>query len=125
MISLVNELNDRTIRLSTTVSGITVEVWLNHTDDFRDGYATLKRLANRIPVEEARYFIQKVWITEGDAKVLPDFIIESSHRIAISLLDVWPGTKQASDISSETELSGTGVSYILSGRRGSVSEWFY
>jgi hypothetical protein len=126
VVFLVEESTRRKIKIATTVSGINIEVWLDGLNDFRDGYATLKQLASWVPVEEARYFIQKIWLSsDQEPRLLPDFITESSHRIAISLLDSWPKVKQISEVSSETGLSGTGVQYILSGRRGSSSNWFY
>lgn len=117
--------DNRKIRLSTTVSGITIEVFIENPDDFSQGYAVLKDLSQRIPVEEARYFTRNLWETDGEKKWLSDAVSETSHRIALSLLDTWPEPKGMSEIASDTNLSTGGVHHILHGRRGKASDWFY
>ena len=75
-------------------------------------------------VEQAKNKVAMYWIQDGDTKRISDFISQRSHRIALSLLDVYPEGKIQSQIVKETNISQPTIHIQLSGKVKSVADYF-
>jgi hypothetical protein len=95
------------VRLSKIVNGITIEVWFNREEELKDALALLNRLCDKTEFETIRTLA-----TEG------------VHKVALSLLEVWPNCKRPIAIQGETGLSSGSVSNILTGQQGGSGRWF-
>ncbi len=115
---------DLKIRLSKTMNDIQIEVWLSSEDEFREGYALLRRLCERAEFEELRLDLSRFIVRDDKERRIAEQVTEGPHKVALSLLDNWPDSKRVTDISTETGLSTGSVSNILAGRQGGVGSWF-
>lgn len=112
------------IRLSRMVDDTRVEVWLDGEDDVREGYASLKRLCWRIKMESCRERIEGFWIRDDSRGQLDESVVDSVHRVALSLFENWPSSSRVRDIKSDTGLSQSYISGILAGTEGNAASWF-
>ncbi len=106
------------------MNNIQIEVWLSSEDEFREGYALLRRLCERAEFEELRLDLGQFRVRDDEGHRIAEQVTEGTHRVALSLLDSWPDSKRVTDIQVETGLSQGHVSNILEGRRGDVGHWF-
>jgi hypothetical protein len=121
---LSSDQTDLKLRLSRTLNNIQIEVWLRSEDEFREGYALLRRLCERAEFEELRLDLDRFRVRDDEGHRIAEQVTEGTHRVALSLLDSWPDSKRVTDISTETGLTPGSVSNILAGRQGGVGSWF-
>ena len=106
------------------MNDIQIEVWISSEDEFREGYALLRRLCERAEFEELRLDLSRFRVGDDEGHRIAEQVTEGTHRVALPLLDSWPDSKRVADIRTETGLSQGSVSNILSGRQGGAGSWF-
>ena len=121
---LSNDQTDLKIRLSKATNDIQIEVWLSSEDEFREGYALLRRLCERAEFEELKLDLSRFVVKDDEGCRIAEQVTESTHRVALSLFNNWPDSKRATDIGAETGLSSGSISSILVGRQGGAGIWF-
>lgn len=121
---LSSKQTDLKIRLSRTTNDFQIEVWLSSEDEFREGYALLRRLCEKAEFEELRLDLSRFRVRDDEGHRIAEQVTEGAHRVALSLHNNWPDSKRVTDISTETGLSTGSVSNILGGHQGGVGSWF-
>lgn len=95
---------------------------------FDDAYCFIEKLYDRAQKLDDKNLALKstnpFWIQTEDRRIISDLVSQSSHRVAISLLDAYPSSKTTSEIVLETGLTKTSVRHIAYGRKASVVDYF-
>ena len=123
------------VEIEKTENGTLIRVTDVNQTNFENAYRLATNLLNRASkldsellqievVEKARSRTAMYWIPKGDTKRISDFVTQRSHRIALSLLEVYPKGKLQSEIVKETGIYQATAPTQLSGKIHSVASFF-
>lgn len=124
MIWKMSEKSENRVCITKEINGTKIEVWFSDEGDIRDSVILLEKISRRLPVEQTRYYADALWETISGNLRINGRVVDKGQRIALSLLHAYPSPKNNSEIMEECSLSKDEAYDNLSGRRGSMGDWF-
>lgn len=104
---------------------IELRVLFDNEEEFDEAIESLKRLASKYRLHSVKDSLVRFWDESGETKTLSSRIQNTTHRLAICLLDTYPDSKSTSTIAQEVILSEGATSNNLTGRRGNAGHLFH
>lgn len=120
----MNDITKKTIRLRRTIDKTDVEIEFSDPDELTDAIHTLDNISQRLSIEKIKQKTIQFWVQKNEVRKIIDDIKDGTHRVSLSLFEVWPDCKRAGQIQQDTGLSSGSVSNILMGRQGGCGSWF-
>lgn len=93
-----------------------LEIAFDVEDEFEDAVQSFARLRSRYRVTASRQESSRLWILDGETRRISEDVKDSIHRMAISLLELYPKTKPPSKVAAQVGLTSGAVSNYLAGR---------
>lgn len=101
-----------------------IKVLFESEEEFDDAFASLRSLASRYRLLQRRSELERFWDSEGDTRVLSQQVADTTHRLALCLLDSYPTPKPTSLVAQQVGLTDGAASNNLSGRYGGAGHLF-
>ncbi len=103
---------------------IEFKILFDSEEEFENAVESLKRLANRYRLISIKDALVQFWDSSDESRTLSDQIQDTTHRLAICLIDAYPDSKPTSLISQEVGMTKGATSNNLTGKRGGSGNLF-